>query len=628
MTNCCVLESAKRTAGLCTITMRSMGALVLFAISRSSFALEHHASIVKDEPQCSAKNSLEGAPLHQLDHCFSERERSSYEVEPKSPPVGVSTEAAAATAAERDLISSFAKSPNAGQHLMLVPRQSPFVIMLDDDVAYRLRERQQLHSAGKDDLMAVPPWERRRRGKEPPVSRENFSIQKKNETMRPHDLGAHDGKSPHQYETVPLFLKSHPGQAVVPLMDKPVSGGFMFGKQGTYIELGIGREQDAVRIQLRPVEAESSTGESNLSDRRYHIRSENGSVLIVSSPTSADGAPITLTSFSGVDAVDDVIASVRFEPCLFVVNKDGSVSPLDAPDMMIGISPFPAVTLVPRNSPHRLLVRQSEQFWSSPAPVNGTPLELTSHPGLAVVRSGSRYDIAEGFAAMQELGVGPGRDAIRLFSIDHGKHHQFLLSDSDGMSLASFNLQLDRGVQVRLIKYHLRDNVTDSTVMAAAFLSELVKATGNTTWIVNPDGSISPSKALYLALGCEYVPGGPVEQHLVPANQDTILAQQQTSAGQTAGESGEVAAILTPDLLQFAHMAAHSDTVYQLAALLIVMMVVLLVRLVSFPIWIAIFVHLWFGSTAGYVFAGIAFTGKRLRRWWKGKDRAPETVPR
>ena len=53
-------------------------------------------------------------------------------------------------------MSSFVRYPSHGQRLILVPRDADLTIRLDDNVAYQLRQRQQVHSISSEDVMAVP----------------------------------------------------------------------------------------------------------------------------------------------------------------------------------------------------------------------------------------------------------------------------------------------------------------------------------------------------------------------------------------------------------------------------------------------------------------------------------------
>lgn len=355
----------------------------------------------------------------------------------------------------------------------------------------------------KDNLVDVPPWEK------PlfilPELSEYVRHQDKNHTLP--RLLVDDESVP---ESVPLLLQSHPGLAIVPLSSTFAEAGFMLLEQVDYIDLGIGMEKDAVRIRLRPAETVSPTGDPNYDiapGRSYELESDDGSFMMMVSADLVESAPVTLTSLKSDDGRDyNPLAMGYCTRCQFIVHKDDSLSPVAAPHLAIGISPFPAVTLVSRDSPDRLLFRYTARFWSAPAPVDGVPLELSSHPGLAVVPIGRRYG-AYGLFDMTELGVGPTKDALRLGSLDSVIHHQFhLYQDVAGsrMRLMPLNVQVERGASVRLMGY----NTTNTYYWAAYLLSTRLQSSRSSTWTINEDGSVSFLKAHHLVLGCEHIRGG------------------------------------------------------------------------------------------------------------------------
>jgi hypothetical protein len=494
--------------------------------------------------------------------------------------------------------SSMSRFPSKGQRLILVPRGSPTAILLEDDVAYRLSQRQHIHNSHEENELKKETlsWDQRN------------LIQEIQELTIPPDRNQslrRDSLEISELEMIPLVLKSHPGQAIVTLQTSALDGGFML-EQSDYVELGIGPENNAVKIRLQDTSTTSRLMFYSSSDllSRYSLVCEDGSLLIVSSPELFHGSPITMTSWllsSGDEAPDSDMPELQYftdweGQGSFIVHQDGSLSPLQAQHLVIGVTPYPAVTLVERYSFHRLLFKNAADFWKAPAPINGTPLVLKSHPGLVVTASPS-YTGAFTIAEVQDLVVAPiGEVEILNFtSIDFRKHHEFRLRTINMMELMPMNLQLDVNVPLRLMKYNVSQGKLVNTL-----LSTLLHYTGNATWIINSEGSISPLKAPHLALGCQYIPGY-LDPHLA-AQQRLFWGPADRS--QVAVAEGELSLLHLRTLHQLLIVLFLSG-LYKHIMFTAALVVLFLIRLVSWLIWVTVLVRLCFGMTTSAFFFGI-----------------------
>jgi hypothetical protein len=389
------------------------------------------------------------------------------------------------------------------------------------------------------------------------------------------------------------------------------------------VELGIGSEDDSVKIRLREPIVESSRLLYSSSDllSRYSLVREDGSLLIVSSTEFVHGSPVTMTSWLS-PTNDDVAptfeaAELHFFADLegrgsFIVHEDGTLSPLQAQDLVVGIAPYPAVTLVERSSVHCFLFRDADDFWRAPAPLNGTPLVLKSHPGLALT-AGPLYRGAFGIAEIQDLVVAPVGEVeiVNLTSMDFKKHHEFTLSTTNKMDLMPLNLYVDVHVPLRLVKYNASQASFASTLLSFLLLGP------NSTWVINSEGSISPLNAPHLALGCYYI-----SDYVDPQ-----LAVQRLSwhpplrrGDRDANEQ------MTPGVLRVLHQLfwiLFSDGYYRHFLFSAILIALFLIRLVPWPIWMTIIVRLWFGTTASSFFLGL-YIGVSLTKaafkWLKSRS--------
>ena len=157
-----------------------------------------------------------------------------------------------------------------------------------------------------------------------------------------------------------LTLRSHPGWAVVPRYEYPRSAA-----EWRYIELGLGPAHMAAHMQLQ--------GEFlvRLHDERVmdiaHWKYEEGNTLNVL--RSAHNHPGNTRYGNGGRS--------------FVVNTDGTVSPMKASHLVLGAGK-PTLCFVPSNSADKCVFAHAHELIQGG---RAAPLVLASHPGLAVIQS-------------------------------------------------------------------------------------------------------------------------------------------------------------------------------------------------------------------------------------------------
>ena len=181
-----------------------------------------------------------------------------------------------------------------------------------------------------------------------------------------------------------LTLRSHPGWAVVPRYDYPRSAA-----EWRYIELGLGPAHMAAHMQLQ--------GEFlvRLHDERVMDincwKYEEGNTLNVL--RSAHNHPGNTRYGNGGRS--------------FVVNADGTISPMKAQHLVLGASK-PSFCFVHSSSPNKCVFEHAHGL------MNGStvPLTLASHPGLAVTQAFDEPREAFGEWYYKSLIVGDASRAI------------------------------------------------------------------------------------------------------------------------------------------------------------------------------------------------------------------------
>ena len=364
------------------------------------------------------------------------------------------------------------------QHLLLVPRDSPDRLLLTKEITEKMKSLQS---------MSFPTdWEYAE-GKE--------FAHLQNRLMR-HVLS--DEKI--HATTVPLELRSHPGMAIVPLYPDLTARSYMMLGLKNYTELGIGPVKQALDISV--------------AERTIFQRDVDGALMALGSGIVEVGSPVLLTSGNK----DDISLKISH----FIVHDDGSISPKEAPHLVIGIFSLPKVTLVPRDSSHRFIFEKSKDLALSAKRAlgssEGVDLILKSHPNLAVVQAMEPYN-QENIMRVMELGVGPKENALRLSFEDVGyetSENQILLlkRPTDGFVLLPFDRRLFAGNRMIMTKYEV-----DSFLITAMIANDCML-----TFTLNEEGSISPRNAPHLTLGSTNLAGH--VDHIITKEQRMIATQR------------------------------------------------------------------------------------------------------
>jgi len=275
---------------------------------------------------------------------------------------------------------------------------------------------------------------------------------------------------------LPLVLSSHPGHAIVPIMDHydylPVFGYFC--------GLGIGSAESAMKVSY---------------DNQFITRIEDGAVMTVFNDWLNEGIEIEIkpgptSKREHFQQINKSSASKRF-----IINENGTVSTATKPNLVLGLGYYPKLYLVDRFSANRAIFKnvdallQSDQScFADNGNGNGIPLELASHPKYAVT-SRSSFIPTRLSVGQMKLGIGPEENALKVVYrknklIVVGPNNFHLCSPYAGSSILLTGSKIPYASQPLLLKlliFFLFDKMSDFSI--------------------NNDGTISPLNAPHLALG-------------------------------------------------------------------------------------------------------------------------------
>eukprot|EP00588_Corethron_pennatum_P034102 CAMPEP_0194349516 /NCGR_PEP_ID=MMETSP0171-20130528/107136_1 /TAXON_ID=218684 /ORGANISM="Corethron pennatum, Strain L29A3" /LENGTH=243 /DNA_ID=CAMNT_0039116977 /DNA_START=2141 /DNA_END=2872 /DNA_ORIENTATION=- len=170
----------------------------------------------------------------------------------------------------------------------------------------------------------------------------------------------------------------------------------------------------------------------------------------------------------------------------FIINEDRSMSPKLCPTLCIGVSTYPMVLLVARDSPNRAIFKySSELLREKGAEGNNISLDLISHPNCALVPALDQHVMKSGCISYSYLGIGPAENALKArFS----KRNEIIFEIGGGLLMRAVSNSLAFGNFIICTK------------------DEFLMARRGQQFMVNEEGSISPVEAPHLALGFQ-VPG-------------------------------------------------------------------------------------------------------------------------
>jgi len=257
-------------------------------------------------------------------------------------------------------------------------------------------------------------------------------------------------------QTVPLDLISHPGSAIVSLDFS--AGKNVFSTIGNGFLPGIGSKESAMHAFYE--------------DECLHSVENK---MVFEPFNTQEGAFMYL-------AVKDM----NKPGTKFIINEDRSMSPKLCPTLCIGVSTYPMVLLVARDSPNRAIFKySSELLREKGAEGNNISLDLISHPNCALVPALDQHVMKSGCISYSYLGIGPAENALKArFS----KRNEIIFEIGGGLLMRAVSNSLAFGNFIICTK------------------DEFLMARRGQQFMVNEEGSISPVEAPHLALGFQ-VPG-------------------------------------------------------------------------------------------------------------------------
>eukprot|EP00588_Corethron_pennatum_P003364 CAMPEP_0194290182 /NCGR_PEP_ID=MMETSP0169-20130528/40700_1 /TAXON_ID=218684 /ORGANISM="Corethron pennatum, Strain L29A3" /LENGTH=979 /DNA_ID=CAMNT_0039037703 /DNA_START=211 /DNA_END=3150 /DNA_ORIENTATION=- len=256
-------------------------------------------------------------------------------------------------------------------------------------------------------------------------------------------------------EEMSLELSSHPGFSISAMFADYAKN--IVSNNSLYIEIGLGPKENAIRAMY---------------DGTFITRVEDGAYLTVAFDIYQEGNGINLKPKE----------HVKQKQCAgrkFLINSEGSISPAEAPHLALGVTPYPNIRLVKRNSPNKAI------FSTTSSLPGELELELISHPNCSLVKMIHGW-IEHWFFKLLPLratpiGLGTNKNKLQLILLENGQ----IISRTDEAGL-------------RVIEDGLYEGAVLILVQHAWYITK--KSRGQ-LFSINGDGSISPTEAPHLALG-------------------------------------------------------------------------------------------------------------------------------
>jgi len=277
---------------------------------------------------------------------------------------------------------------------------------------------------------------------------------------------------------VPLVLSSHPGRAIVPLKNDfdhyPLLGYFCF--------LGIGSEESAMKVTH---------------DGDFITRIEDGAVMNVAQGWLQEGVDLALKPGPRSEKERREQLKMTNGSRRFVINEDGTVSPKNCQNLVLGLCFHPKLFLVDRFSQNRAVFKNIDVLLKkkeSDDDDDAVMLELLSHPNFAITPISTlvSHNLAAGCGHMK-LGLGPKENSIKVVY----RKNKIIVSASNYFFLCLYFYGAFAGNQVML--------VGSETPIEHNFLKrisiKIYRLFLFSDFFINEDGTISPSNAPHLALG-------------------------------------------------------------------------------------------------------------------------------
>lgn len=285
-----------------------------------------------------------------------------------------------------------------------------------------------------------------------------------------------------------LTLASHPGCAVVQIDPTPRGPYKVWGSAWMVHDLGIGPAAKAIVLR----------GEQ-FKGAFYLVRDSDHRVLNVSEWKAEDGKPLELIREQRDPDPHGKTMSAYGKPGgrAFLVNSDGTVSPRDAPQLVLGVE-LPDITLVAAGSPNRCIFEHAAALRAG---AGTRPLTLANYPGFGVAAKFRPKRIPQWQVHYQHLGIAAAPEAISVRmepaqNIKGGKRSNrpcFVVSEHPSSARYVLDVPFDKrvegsgGIPLAVIHFdHGRD-----------------KEIGNKArdWVINDDDTISPTHSPHLVIG-------------------------------------------------------------------------------------------------------------------------------
>uniref|UniRef100_A0A7S1B481 NB-ARC domain-containing protein n=1 Tax=Corethron hystrix TaxID=216773 RepID=A0A7S1B481_9STRA len=180
-----------------------------------------------------------------------------------------------------------------------------------------------------------------------------------------------------------LELSSHPGYAIVKMEDYYIDPHVWDNISWTAVPLGVGPKDSSLLINYDGNKLKCTTDESS---------------FFVGMATLNVGMPTVMRT--RLEFQDDRTRQKsqtlikKFDSAsLFSISPDGSIYPVMAPHLCLGISPYPCLLFVYRKSPNRAIFKHISDLINYQPETSSSEilLELSSHPGMGIV---SHFDAA------------------------------------------------------------------------------------------------------------------------------------------------------------------------------------------------------------------------------------------
>ena len=312
---------------------------------------------------------------------------------------------------------------------------------LEDDNPAVLRTRLHMHSSTLPKIVLVP-------------RNSACCIKLKHATKLLGTLNNDGGKK------IKAELESHPGLAIVLMRT-----GFTGFSGGRVKQLSVGPKESAIHICSNGGLLHESYDGSFITS--YRDSQVGDSVFLApSSYMHQDKFPGQAVDSGGV-----------------VVIPDGTITLSKKPDLALGIGPYPVV-LVACNSPNRFILKYGKELKNTSHPLQqkGHRLELLSHPGQAIT---TQLNLPLNFGSLSAnlLVLGTDKDAIEV------SHDGRVIASSEG---AVFNMNAPHN-----------ETKADSAIILVQYNNRIMtRWKGGHDFVINEEGSISPSHHQHLVLGC------------------------------------------------------------------------------------------------------------------------------